>query len=197
MKRFLLALSLALSGTAPFAAEQLQLSEISSYLNALTTAEASFTQINDDGTLSTGKLYLHRPGRARFEYDPPEGGIVVAGAGSVVIRDPKSNQPPETYPLRRTPLSLILDRNVDLKRANMVVGHGFDGTATTVRAQDPKNPEFGSIELSFTANPVELRKWVIHDDTGGQTTVILGQMETGVRLDNRLFHTTAKPNPDR
>ena len=197
MKRCLLALSLALSGTAPFAAEQLQLSEISSYLNALTTAEASFTQINDDGTLSTGKLYLHRPGRARFEYDPPEGGIVVAGAGSVVIRDPKSNQPPETYPLRRTPLSLILDRNVDLKRANMVVGHGFDGTATTVRAQDPKNPEFGSIELSFTANPVELRKWVIHDDTGGQTTVILGQMETGVRLDNRLFHTTAKPNPDR
>jgi hypothetical protein len=71
----------------------------------------------------------------------------------------------------------------------MVVGHQFDGTATIVRAQDPENPEYGSIELSFTDDPVELRKWVIHDGAGGQTTVILGGLATDVSLLSGLFDT--------
>ncbi|MDX2483259.1 MAG: outer membrane lipoprotein carrier protein LolA [Pseudodonghicola sp.] len=187
MKQILLACALCLSAPAVWAADKLPLSEISAYLNGLRTAKSPFTQINDDGSLSTGTLYLYRPGRARFEYDPPDSAVVVAGAGTVAIHDPKSNQPPESYPLKRTPLSIILAENVNLGRANMVVGHGFDGTSTVVTAQDPENPEYGRIELMFTDNPVELRKWVIHDGGGGQTTVILGALETGLKLSGGLF----------
>ena len=97
----------------------------------------------------------------------------------------------ETYPLNRTPLSIILERRVDLDRRNMVVGHDFDGTATVVTAQDPENPEYGYIELSFTADPVELRKWVITDGAGAQTTVILQDFATGLALSDALFNTTA------
>ena len=140
MKRFLIASCLVLASAAPALAEKLPLSAISRYLNGMQTAQAPFTQINDDGSLSTGTLYIKRPGRVRFEYDPPEKAVVVAGGGAVVIFDPKSNVEPETYPLSRTPLSIILARNVDLDRANMVTGHGFDGTATVVTAQDPENP---------------------------------------------------------
>ena len=110
-------------------------------------------------------------------------------SNTVVVVDTKSNQPPETYPLRRTPLSIILERTVDLARANMVVGHSFDGTATTVTAQDPEHPEYGNIQLSFTADPVELRRWVINDSGGGQTTVILQSLETGGRISDTLFNT--------
>ena len=187
MKQILLACALTLAASAAQAAEKLPLSEISAYLNGLVTAQSPFTQINDDGSLSTGTLYLQRPGRARFEYDPPDGAVVVAGAGTVVIHDPKSNQPPESYPLKRTPLSIILAETVDLDRANMVVGHGFDGTSTVVTAQDPENPDYGRIDLMFTSDPVELRKWVIHDGAGGQTTVILGALETGMELSGSLF----------
>lgn len=189
MKQILYALALTACAPAAWAADKLSLTEVSSYLNGLKTAQASFTQINDDGSLSTGKLYMHRPGKMRFEYDGPDAGVVVAGAGAVVIFDPKSNQRPETYPLRRTPLSVILARNVNLNTANMVVGHSFDGTATIVRAQDPEHPEYGSIDLLFTDSPVQLRKWVINDDAGGQTTVVLGALETGVKLSSGLFDT--------
>ena len=84
-------------------------------------------------------------------------------------------------------LSLILARNVDLGQAKMVVGHDYDGTATIVRAQDPKNPEYGSIELKFTSNPVELRQWVVNDANGGRSTVVLGELIKGGTLENGLF----------
>lgn len=169
------------------AAEQLSLAEISKYLNSLSTVKTDFTQINDDGSISTGTLYIRRPGRMRFEYNPPEQALVIAAASAVVIIDNKSNEPPETYPLNQTPLSLILGRNIDLKRANMVENARFDGTSTTVKARDPDRPETGFIELTFTDSPTELRQWTIFDGNGGKTTVILGAFETGMSLPNTLF----------
>ncbi|QUJ76478.1 outer membrane lipoprotein carrier protein LolA [Sulfitobacter albidus] len=168
-------------------ADKLPLGSISSYLNGLTTAKGEFTQINGDGTISTGTIYIKRPGRVRFEYNAPETGLVVAGSNTVVIYDTKSNQPPETYPLSRTPLSIILARNVDLSRARMVTGHNFDGTATTVTAQDPDNPQYGNIQMKFTGPQPELRQWIINDGNGSQTTVVLGELQKGGNLPNRLF----------
>jgi len=175
----------------PAQAEILPLSDISRYLNDIGTAQGEFTQINDDGTISTGQIYIKRPGKVRFEYNPPESALVVAGSGAVVIVDTKSNQPPESYPLNRTPLSIILASKVDLDRADMVVGHSYDGTATTVTAQDPENAEYGNIQLLFTGNPVQLRQWVINDSGGGQTTVVLGDLKTGGALKNDLFDIRA------
>ncbi|UWR11143.1 LolA family protein [Sulfitobacter mediterraneus] len=186
--------------TTPVAAvaEKLPLGEISAYLNKLQTAKGEFTQINDDGSISTGTIYIKRPGKVRFEYNPPESALVVAGSNTVVIYDKKSNQPAESYPLSRTPLSIILARNVDLGRAKMVTGHRFDGTATVVKAQDPENPGYGNIELKFTSNPVELRQWVINDSGGGQTTVVLGDLQKGGNLPNRLFDVgAAQSGPKR
>lgn len=183
----LFALLLALPAIA---AEKLSLNAISQYLNAMKTVTSEFTQINADGTISTGTIYIRRPGRARFEYNPPDEALVLASGQQVAIFDAKSNTGPTQYPLSRTPLNLILARNIDLARAGMVKGHSFDGTATSVLAQDPQHPEYGSIQLLFTDSPVELRQWVITDGAGDQTTVILGVLEKVASLNNNLFSIT-------
>ncbi|MCL3882006.1 outer membrane lipoprotein carrier protein LolA [Marivita sp. GX14005] len=186
--RFLaLIAALSLISVLPAQAQQISLGALSNYLNQLTSAEGSFTQINADGTISTGTIYLRRPGKVRFEYNPPEQALVMANNATVVVFDKKLGGEPETYPLNRTPLGLILARNVDLTRANMVTQHGYDGTATTVTAQDPAHPEYGSIQLKFTGNPIELRQWIITDDSGAQTTVILGELQRK-QLASRLFN---------
>lgn len=172
---------------SPAMAEKIPLQALSSYLNSITTAESDFSQINADGSISTGKIYIKRPGRVRFEYAPPDQSLVLASGGQVAIFDAKSNQPPEQYPLKRTPLNLILAENVDLGRARMVMDHSADGTSTKVVAQDPDNPEYGTIALVFTDNPVALRQWVITDDLGQQTTVILGDLKSGQDLKASLF----------
>lgn len=177
-----------LAMTLPAMADILPLQDISDYLNDMKTAQAPFTQVNDDGSISTGQVFIKRPGRVRFEYDPPVQAMVLASANTVAIFDGRSNQPPETYPLKRTPLSVILARKVNLAKANMVVGHAYDGEATIVTAQDPDNPEYGNIQLMFSAEPVALKQWIINDGAGGKTTVILGEMETGMPLKNTLFN---------
>ncbi len=187
LRMLMLPLALIALSLPAAAAGKLSLNEISRYLNSLTTVQGEFTQINDDGTISTGTIYIKRPGRIRFEYDPPERSLVMAGGGQVAIFDHKSNQPPEQYPLARTPLHLILERNVNLSRRNMVVGHSFDGTATTVKAQDPEHPDYGTIELVFTGDPVQLRKWIIKGSDGSKTTVVLGDTRQGTALASALF----------
>ena len=138
LKTLTLGAAIAIAATTAMA-DKLPLNSISSYLNDLTTAKGEFTQINSDGTISTGTIYIKRPGRVRFEYNAPETGVVVAGSNTVVIYDTKSNQPPETYPLSRTPLSIILQYgNIQMKFTGptpelrqWIINDG-NGTQTTV-----------------------------------------------------------------
>ena len=189
--RLALAPVLALALAVPAFAEKIPLDQISAYLNGLQTAQADFTQVNADGSISTGKVYIRRPGRVRFEYTSDKT-LVMASGGQVAVFDPKSNQPADQYPLARTPLSLILADKVDLGRAKMVVGHTGDDKTTTVVAQDPDHPDYGTIRMVFSDSPVELRQWVITDNSGATTTVILGNLKTGGDLGARLFSITAE-----
>lgn len=184
----------ALALATPAAAGKISLSEVSRYLNSLKTAVADFTQINSDGTISTGKIYISRPGRVRFEYAPPEKQLVMAGGGQVAVFDGKSNQGPSQYPLSKTPLSIILAANTDLTRARMVTAHREEKNSTTVTAQDPEHPEYGNIKMVFTSKPTELRQWVVTDDAGQKTTVILGDMTKGVSIPPSKFSIPTEVN---
>lgn len=165
----------------------MSLKEISRYLNSLKNAEGAFTQANPDGTLSRGKFFLKRPGRMRFEYEPPNAALVVAGQGTLAIFDTKSNTGPQQYPLIRTPLHIILKDRVNLSASGMVVAHKHNGVSTSITAQDPKNPNYGNVKLVFTDKPTELRQWVVTDESGQKTTVVLGKLATDKRIKGSLF----------
>lgn len=173
--------------TSPVVAEKISLNEISSYFNAMTTAEAQFSQITDTGETSTGRLFIRRPGRIRFEYDPPEATLVVVGGGQVAVFDPKSRDEPLRFPLRHSPLNLVLEREVDLAQRDMVVAHFEAESQTAVTLQDAENPDYGFIQLIFTNNPVQLREWIVQDNSGGRTQIVLDSLTEGGRLSNVLF----------
>ena len=172
----------------PTWAEPVSLDQISAYINKLTSAETRFVQYNADGSRSRGTIYIKRPGRMRFEYDPPNEALVLASGGVVAIFDAKSNTEPTQYPLKRTPLNLILGRGVDLEGSGMVVGHAeAENGMTLVTAQDPKTPEAGTIELYFQPDPLELVQWVITDEAGTRTGVALGPLDRSKEKSNIFF----------
>lgn len=165
----------------------ISLEAISDYIQNLGSVESSFTQVNWDNTISTGMLWLKRPGRMRLEYDEPDSGLIMVFGGNLAIFDKKSNEPPESYPARRTPLWLLLRRKVDLTDAEMVVGHGHDGAYTYVDSMDPDLPEYGWIRMRFSADPVRLSNWTIYDAHGGETFVSLDDIEFGKEHPNKFF----------
>jgi outer membrane lipoprotein-sorting protein len=186
--RHLIAAFILCIAALPVAAERLSLPALSDYLNTITAAEAAFTQVNADGSRSTGTLYIKRPGRIRFEYDPPQDDtLVLASGGQIAVFDGRASGRPEQFPLRRTPLGIILARDIDLTRARMVTGHGTDAGRTVVQAQDPENPEYGRIYLYFETDPVRLSEWLIVSGTGEHTRTRLEPFQPRNDLGETMF----------
>ena len=185
LRSLALAPAFALAFALPAAAEKIPLNEISRYLNSLKTVVADFSQVNADGSVTPGKVYIQRPGRVRFEYKGDQT-LVLASGGQVAVFDKKSNSGAQQYPLSKTPLNIILADNVNLGRNGMVTGHSEKKNSTIVKAHDPAHPEYGNIQMVFT-RPTELRQWVVTDDSGEKTTVILGEMRKGVSIPDSKF----------
>ena len=167
-------------------ADMRDLARISNFLNGISTLEGNFVQISPDGKLSEGRFYLRRPGRIRFEYRPPNPALVVADGVWVGVFDTRLNTL-DRYPLKSTPLDLLLKKRVDLRKEGAVQSIERGDGLLRVKAVDPKNPEQGSITLIFADNPLELRQWVVVDAQGLTITMALSETRANVELDPNLF----------
>ena len=79
--------------------------KVRDYIQSIKTLEADFTQVAPSGGLSTGKLYLRRPGQLRFEYTPPAPLLIVATQGNVYVED-KELETTDFYPIKKDAASL-------------------------------------------------------------------------------------------
>jgi outer membrane lipoprotein-sorting protein len=175
----------------PSLAERISLNKISDYINGLTTLQADFEQINSDGSIDIGKLYIRRPGRMRLEYTAPNNALVIAGAGSVAIFDDKSKNGPTLFPLKKTPLNLLLKKNVDLSKNEMITEHTTNNENTFIVAKDPKRKSQGSIKIVFSNSPVSLQGWTITNQSNQKTKIILDKLDKKTKIPLYLFNISA------
>ena len=175
----------------PSLADRISLNKISDYINGLTTLQADFEQINSDGSIDRGKLYIRRPGRMRLEYTAPNNALVIAGAGSVAIFDNKSKNGPTLFPLKKTPLNLLLKKNVDLSKNEMITEHTANNENTFIVAKDPKRKSQGSIKMVFSNSPVSLQGWTITNQSNQKTKIILDKLDKKTKIPLYLFNISA------
>ena len=175
----------------PSLAERISLNKISDYINGLTTLQADFEQINSDGSIDRGKLYIRRPGRMRLEYTAPNNALVIAGAGSVAIFDDKSKNGPTLFPLKKTPLNLLLKKNVDLYKNEMITEHTANNENTFIVAKGPKRKSQGSIKIVFSNSPVSLQGWTITNQSNQKTKIILDKLDKKTKIPLYLFNISA------
>jgi len=162
------------------------LARITNYLNGITTLEGNFIQVGPDGELSEGVFYLRRPGRLRFEYEPPNPALIIADGTWVGVYD-KRLKTLDRIPIGSTPLDILLSKRVDLRDAGAVQKIENQGGLMRVTAIDPDAPDQGSITMVFADNPLELRQWIVIDPQGLTTTVALSDIRSNVELDAKLF----------
>jgi outer membrane lipoprotein-sorting protein len=188
MLRLLAALGLVVLAAAAGAQSGADVARISAYLNGITTLDGTFVQTNPDGTISEGRFFIRKPGLMRFEYEPPNPAVVIADGVWVGVLDRAScNTQTQRYPLSDTPLDLILRDRIDLAREGAVRRVERKDGQLRVQATDPDAPERGTITLVFSENPLELRQWVVEDESGKLTTVVLSGTRRGIELSRALF----------
>lgn len=175
---------------AKLSAEQKALLEkATAYIQGLSSAKGRFVQTDQRGTQTQGTFYLQRPGKARFAYDPPAGLLVVSNGNNVNIFDSRLKTY-ESYPLSKTPLNLLLAREVRLDRGVVITDVRPLADGFTIVAQDAKRQALGKISMDFSNGPVGLMGWTVTDIKGGQIRVRLADFAETSDLDPKLFVLT-------
>ena len=170
------------------AEDQALVDKATAYIQTLGSAKGRFVQTDARGTQTQGTFYLQRPGKARFAYDGPAGLLVVSNGSAVNIFDSRLKTF-ESYPLSRTPLNLLLAREVRLDRGVVITGVRKLADGFTITAVDAKRQTLGRIALNFSNAPA-LTGWTVTDVKGGETRVRLVDFENTAGLDPKLFVLT-------
>ena len=162
------------------------LDRIERYLNNLQTIQSKFVQNNPDGSFALGKLYLQRPGRMRFEYDPPVP-IRLFADGNFFIHVDLELEQVSHYPLEETPAHFILRETISLRRDLKVKSFQRADHVLRIELTDAENPDIGSVTLTLADNPLELRAWTITDAQGLNTELAFVEAQFGRRIDPSIF----------
>ena len=162
------------------------LAQIERYLDSIRTMAAAFQQIDQEGRITTGRIYLARPGRMRVEYDPPTPYLLVASSGALVYYDAEIQQV-TTLPLSSTPAAFLLKDHISLTQGVTVKTFERGPGALRVEVADADDPGSGSVLMVFEDRPLALRKWTVTDAQGIQTEVVLTKAEFDLALDPNLF----------
>jgi len=166
--------------------ESKALAQISAKLAKVQTMDGEFVQYNPNGDQLQGKFFIARPGKVRFQYDPPTTISVIADGKSVLVFD-KKLQTYDIWPLSQTPLRLLLQDNLDLATSDRVTRVGVAPDLIEVEMHDETRFSAGTLNLIFDAKTYELRQWTVTDQQGLQTMVALYNVETGKQLASDLF----------
>ena len=163
------------------------LDRISMYLSSIQTMVGNFVQIGPDGGRTEGTFYLQKPGRVRFEYNPPSPIDIISDGSSVVVRDRKLATQ-DLYPLSQTPLRYLLADRIDLLRDTDVVSVTADDTfATVVIEQKQLMVGTDRLLIMFDAKDLTLKQWTVTDPQGFDTTVAVYNLDAAKKPDPNLF----------
>jgi outer membrane lipoprotein-sorting protein len=173
---------------SPFDAKQRALLDrISNYLSSVQTMVGKFVQVGPDGGRTEGTFYLQKPGRVRFQYNPPSPIDIISDGSSVVVRDRKLATQ-DLYPLSQTPLRYLLAERINLLRDTDVVSvNADDSFATVVIEQKQLFVGTDRLMIMFDAKDLTLKQWTVTDPQGFDTTVAVYNLDSTKKPDPNLF----------
>ncbi len=162
------------------------IARVETYLNGLTTVQSRFIQSSSQGNIARGEVFISRPGRLRFEYDPPTPVLLVADGLFLIYVDKELEQISQ-IPIGSTPLGILIDKQIKFGEKAEVVDVTRDPGLLRVTSRMVEEPEAGTVTMVFSESPLALRQWTIVDAQGTSIRVALLDPRRGMPLDKELF----------
>ncbi len=180
--------SSALAVAAPSTSAEAWVQTLNQQFNAIKTAYAPFTQTNPNGSTVSGRWFLSKPGKMRFEYDDPNQPMMIANGQQIAVFDNKSNTGPKKYPQLDSPLSLLARNNLDLMGTHYVQKIQKTGNnEALVTVTDPNRAQYGSLIIRTNLSSGALLGWQSVDRAGNKTTITLRDFRSGIAMNEDLF----------
>ncbi|GEM_PF-179837 len=169
------------------------LRRIERYLNDIKTITADFTQVAPDGALASGKLYLERPGKMRWQYNPPTPILMVSSGKTLTYYDYELNQVSQ-LPLESTLAAFLAKPDIKFDDDALRVVHFREG-AKSIRFTllQTKKQDEGTLTMEFSDKPLKLENLILTDTLGQSTHIKLSDARYDLPLDASLF-TFENPN---
>jgi outer membrane lipoprotein-sorting protein len=158
---------------------------IADHFSRVKTMTGEFVQFGPRGEQTGGKFFIERPGKIRFNYEPPSDFRVISDGKSVVLMNRKLNTA-DLYSLSQTPLKLLLDERIDLS-GSKVRDIREESDLTTITLADKSVFGSATITMMFDPKTYELRQWTVTDAQGKDTTVMIFNVQQGVTFDPSVF----------
>jgi outer membrane lipoprotein-sorting protein len=167
--------------------QKAQAAKVSNYLSSLQTVIGNFVQVGPDGTKTKGQFFIQKPGKLRFEYDPPTPIAIVADGSMLAVRDEKLATQ-DIYPLSQTPLRYLLSDRIDLLKDTNVVSIAADDLFISITIEE-KQLLLGTsrLLLMIGAKDGQLKQWTVTDPQGYDTTVAVYNLDTSRKIDPGMF----------
>lgn len=182
------AVEAAQSSTPLIGEEQTKAVErINAYFNGITNLQGSFEQVDSTNKTSSGRFYVQRPGKIRFDYAPPSALRIVADGSHLAIED-SDLKTVEKYPIGSTPFKLLLTEAVDLARDSRIVGVESQEGTLAITLEDKSGDAAGSIRLVFeNGAELQLKEWSITDAQNLTTRVTVSDVVPGRKVAADFF----------
>ncbi|ODP39075.1 cell envelope biogenesis protein LolA [Sphingomonas turrisvirgatae] len=180
----------ALTIALPAAAQQNTLAQVQAHLRSTQSMTASFEQTDRAGKTVRGTLTLKKPGKVRFQYEKGVP-LLIVGDGNALWFIDYSVRQVSRWPVKNSPLGVLLDPNRDISAYAKVVPTG-NPQVVSIEAHDPKRPEFGRMTMIFARNAAApgglmLNGWVALDSQNNRTTVRLANQRFNAPVSDGAF----------
>ncbi len=160
--------------------------KVEKYLNAVTTIKSRFVQASSNGAMAEGWVYLKKPGRFRFEYDPPVPVVIVADNWWIGYYDLELEQKSHTL-LSSTPANMLVGEGISFKKDVIVTHFRQEKNIMSLTINSADEDDEGALTLTFNLSPFRLHQWSVIDAQGIHTDLTLMKPQFGIPLNEDLF----------
>ena len=168
--------------------------QIEKFIKNLVTLEANFIQVSPSGNVSNGKIYLDLPGKLRIDYENPKNLLITCKGFWIVIQD-REAKTTNNFPVKNSPFSILLEKTSFLNNQNIKTEFIIETGIISLKLQSQNNDNQESLVLEFSENPLSLKKWIIQDSLGENTTVLIQNAKYNNKLSHLLFFPMDFPEP--
>ena len=196
-KLSIISIILIFSDSAALSFDQKNLleSKVERFFNNLKTMEGEFIQVSPSGIISNGKIFIDLPGKIRLDYFKPNNLLITCKGFWLVIQDRKL-QSSNNIPIKQTPFGIFLEKEINFKNKKIILNLEQKLGIITLKIQLTENVQAGQLTLEFSEKPFMLKKWIIKDMIGEETTVLIQNTKFGHKLPYILFFPYDFPEPN-